>query len=246
VRKRLTIHLLLKVTSALTVGSPPQVFSVDAATARDEEGRIYIPSSSIRGSWRTAACYAAYSAGLTCCGTKDPDEISKRHSSLKDDEAVVWNGNKLCHVCAVFGSPGYQGIIVFDDAYPVDEAYTLGIRPGIEIDDYTGTTVRGKLFHTEVIEPGSLFRTAITILDNPQSPGSQLPPCTILRLIIGAADFFEAVGLGKGSARPFIERVEAPDGRTAETPEQAVELTGCSELVSLFRRHWAPPVLETP
>ncbi|HID40690.1 MAG TPA: hypothetical protein EYP33_00850, partial [Pyrodictium sp.] len=164
------LHFVLQVTRALTVRSPPSGLGLDAGTARSPEtGSVYIPSSTLRGVWRTASCYAAHEMGLTCCGSKHPDRVKKAHSVLAEAGAILVevSNEKLCHVCSVFGTANIEGVVFFTDAEPLGSIVSTGVRPGIEIDDYTGTVSRGKFYLVEAVEPGSLFRFHIDVAVEP-------------------------------------------------------------------------------
>lgn len=244
------LHFVLHVTRALTVRSPPSGLGLDAETARNPETRsVYIPSSTLRGVWRTASCYAAHEMGLTCCSSKHPDRVKEAHNALARAGAVLVevDGDKLCHVCSVFGTANIEGVLFFTDAEPLGDIVSTGIRPGIEIDDYTGRVSRGKLYFMETVEPGSLFRFHIDVVAEP--PGLSL--CQTLELLAQAALYVEAVGVGSGAARPYLWRVEhvREHGKVAwraDTPAEAARQLGCSGLGQVFSRIWLPAELTIP
>ena len=230
------LDLLLQVTRALAIRSPPLTSGVDHETFKDERG-IVLPASSIKGVFRTAACYAALELGLSCCSTKNPEAINKVHDLLarRGVSLVEVKGRKLCHVCALFGAPGYRGVLVFEDGELVPGSVTISIYPGIEIDDYTGTVSRGKLYFVEAVNPGSLFYTSITLAEASRELAGE--SCWPLELVLGSLGYVEAVGLGSGAARPYIYKVIVEDDE-ALTPRNAAELSGCPNLEPLFSRHW--------
>ena len=235
-RAPIRLDLLLQVTRALAIRSPPLTSGVDHETFKDERG-IVLPAPSIKGVFRTAACYAALELGLSCCSTKNPKSIDEIHRSLAERgvSLVDVNGERVCHVCALFGFPGRRGVLVFEDAELVPGAVTISIYPGIEIDDYTGTVSTGKLYFIEAVNPGSLFYTSVTMTATSQelARGS----CWPLELVLRSLDYVEAVGLGSGAARPYIYRVLV-EGNEALSPRDAAELSGCPGLESLFSKHW--------
>ena len=241
------LYFVLQVTRALTVRSPPSGLGLDAETARNPEtGSAYIPSSTLRGVWRTASCYAAHEMGLTCCSSKHPDQVKKAHSALAEAGAVLVEvgREKLCHVCSVFGTANIEGVVSFTDAEPLGNTVSTGIRPGIEIDDYTGRVSRGKLYFVETVEPGSLFRFRIEVAAEPP----RLPLCRTVELLARAALYVEAVGVGSGAARPYLWRVERPGdpGWKADKPAEAAKQLGCTGLEQLFSRIWLPAKLTIP
>jgi len=230
------LGLLLQVTRALAIRSPPLTSGVDHETFKDKRG-IVLPASSIKGVFRTAACYAASELGLSCCSTKNPEAIDKMHNLLakRGTSLVEVKGKKVCHVCALFGFPGYRGALVFEDAEPVPGTVTIDIYPGIEIDDYTGTVSTGKLYFIEAVNPGSLFYTSVTVTELGRELAGE--PCWPFKLLLRGLDYVEAVGLGSGAARPYIYKVAA-GSKEALSPREAAELSGCPDLESLFSRYW--------
>ena len=237
------IRLILQVTRALSVRTPPTLLGLDRETFRDH-GRVKIPASSLRGVFRTASCYAAISLGLTCCATRNPELMDMVHRRLEEEgrPLVEVGGRRVCHVCSLYGFPGHRGILVFEDAEPLPGAVTTSIYPGIEIDDYTGTVARGKLYFIEAVNPGSLFHTTITLEGQPPTMGEgEEGRCWPLKLLLTALNYVEAVGLGNGAARPYIHSLTTSRGTaevTAYTAEEAATLTGCPSLKPLFSRHW--------
>jgi CRISPR/Cas system CSM-associated protein Csm3 (group 7 of RAMP superfamily) len=87
----------------------------------NEESKLLIPSSSLKGAIR-----AAYEAiTLSClCKTVDSNKIPRafRECSKKDN---------LCPACRVFGAMGWQGLIGFTDAVATDIKPSIGYMPSL-------------------------------------------------------------------------------------------------------------------
>jgi len=244
------LGVVLQVTRALTVGTAPRNAWVDAETAKDPvTGTPYIPASTLRGAWRMAACYAAPSLGMTCCGEKRPERIEQAHRLLAQSGASLprVEGKPVCHVCALFGKPGLEGAVYFGDARPLNGLALLSIRPGVEIDDYTGTVSRNKLYHVETVELGSIFTFTIELDEERLEAHSMSLPDALL-LLAAATELVEAIGVARGSARAHIWMIRHGDA-TYTSPENAAAALGGnrrSQLVRLLRRTWLPARLTVP
>ena len=252
-------NMVLQVTSGLTIRSAPRRTVVDAETYRTLSGMVIIPASSLKGALRHAACYAARSLGLTCCGRKSPQSMIQRHRLLASKGLGLCYHDEssgtdipLCHVCGLFGSTYYRSPLIVEDAAPADEVVNTVLLPGLEIDDYSGTASRGKLYLREVIVPGTFFTTRISVdlgrLEALLRPGqagcgsakpmSREERCWWLRLMASAIGLLEAIGIGSGSVRAWITSMELDGERVAE-PRRVVEHLGCDdEVVGMLREVW--------
>ncbi len=265
---KVILDFVLQVTRALTIGSAPAAIGVDAETVKKPDGTPLIPSSALRGAWRMAACFAADELGMTCCREKHPDRINAAHNVMQRKGARLLEvdvglggshvAEKVCHVCAVFGKPRLQGIVYFTDAEPVEGlAPLLSVRPGVEIDDYTGRVAEGKLYFMEAVEVGSLFAHSIE-LDVLEARRRGLGAGKAVLLLVEAARYVEPLGLGRGAVRPYLWRVyvEGPGGSQAfnepgGAAEAVARLDGISggrlgKLVEAFSAIWLPRVLVLP
>jgi len=217
-------HWMLEVTSGVTVGAPPLGSNTDTATFRfiEEDSRSsepIIPSSSIRGVWRSATCYASTARGGSCCGTKNPEEAMKIHKLLEERNQVVYRiGNmKLCTVCAIFGLPHVDSIVEFSHAEPIkinnlllNSTVSVSMRPGIALDDYSGRVQEGKLYYREVLDPGSLlyFKMVVSKPVGNEEDERIERWCELLCTLVSAAKYVEAIGVGRGMAAPRLLAIE--------------------------------------
>jgi len=234
--QQLVLGMIYVVTGATVIGSAPMRLGVDKETYKDSSGEPLIPGPTIKGVLRTAACYAARSLGLSCCGAKNPETMEEVHEVLEN--TVVINGRRYCHVCALFGAPGLGSALAVESARPLNGVYSLGVRPGLEIDDYTLTAREARLYYYEVIEPGSLFSGEIVVdLNVLEERGIR---CDALRLLLTGLGYVEAVGTGHGLVKPLIRWISV-GGRRAENPRDAARLVGCEGLEPrVFENIWAP------
>ena len=149
----------------------------------------YIPGSSLKGLFRSAAESIARSVGIKpdpCSGLSRNNCMATRRvqgNSLEDyvntllrnnalQEAVKSFADNACLLCKVFGAPTYRSKVVFEDAYPVDEEGSLtsvptGIKMGIAIDRATGAVAAGALYRVEYVEPGALFSFSLNSTNLP-------------------------------------------------------------------------------
>ena len=250
------LRFVLQVTKALTVSVPPARLGIDAETVKDRlarggRGRAspttpVIPASTLKGVWRTSACYAANEMGLACCGTKNPDLMNEIHLVFERGgvRLVTVEGRRVCHVCALFGLSGVSSAVYFEDAYPLGYLVAVGIRPGIEVDDYSSTVRRGKLYFVEVVEPGSLFTVDVGLTLDGRF-GDSFGLCQAVELLVRASEYVEAVGVGRGAARPYLYSVGFGGSVTRE-PSEAARLLNCPGLEPVFRRVWLPEKLVLP
>lgn len=136
----------------------------------EQRETVFIPGSSLKGTFRSAAERILRSLGeredLAC----DPHDHSSRcqrgavsRVSGWDDTAKVHAG--LCLACRTFGSQQAAGRVLFADAFPADArawkaANDTQRRAGVALDRRTGGPARSKLYETEVVWGGD-FSTEI-------------------------------------------------------------------------------------
>jgi CRISPR-associated RAMP protein (TIGR02581 family) len=171
---------------------PPLGSAVDLAVIRVRlGGRLvpYIPGSSLKGVFRSAAVQLARLKGLSVCsglsgetcmdweytelgGATLLSEIQERLRRGERAEAIKLFHEKACLLCKVFGSPSFTGHVEFSDAYPIGEDggvldVPVGVRTGIAINRRTGAVYRGALYQVEYVEPGARFRFSVRATNLP-------------------------------------------------------------------------------
>ncbi|NHW44188.1 MAG: CRISPR-associated RAMP protein [Candidatus Verstraetearchaeota archaeon] len=160
--------------------------AVDLAVIRIKLGKKtvpYIPGSSLKGVFRSAAVQLAKLKGLSVCSglSKETcmdlerqelggETLHERIQSLLREghnlEAIKLFHEKTCLLCKVFGAPLFTGHIEFTDAYPINEKgepldVFVGVRTGIAINRRTGAVHRGALYQVEYVEPGARFKFSL-------------------------------------------------------------------------------------
>jgi CRISPR-associated RAMP protein (TIGR02581 family) len=139
----------------------------------------YIPGSSLKGIFRSAAFSLAMVKKLNVCS-------GLSHSTCMDQEYLELGGEKLldhihdllregelshainvfhektCLLCKMFGAPSFTGHLEFSDAYPLDEEgrpleVPLGVKTGIAVDRKTGAASWEALYEVEYVQPGVKF-----------------------------------------------------------------------------------------
>ena len=166
--------------------------AVDLAVIRIKLGEKtvpYIPGSSLKGVFRSAAVQFAKLKGLNVCSGLSRETcmdlerqelggetLHERIQSLLREghnlEAIKLFHEKACLLCKVFGAPSFTGHVEFTDAYPIDERdkpldVLIGVRTGIAINRRTGAVHRGALYQVEYVEPGTRFKFSLRTTNLP-------------------------------------------------------------------------------
>jgi CRISPR/Cas system CSM-associated protein Csm3 (group 7 of RAMP superfamily) len=172
------LEIDLEVVSALCVGSTAdaQGIGVDKVTARDTEGKLIIPGSTLKGRLRWDCERIARALGWPVCRAPQPDNMCPYVLPLRDGRA------SFCIVCEVFGAPGHRSPLWFDDAglllreelhhTPVGKfreslqdrrTFDAQIRPSVSISRRRRAAFSKRLFFTETSAPNArfLFRACI-------------------------------------------------------------------------------------
>jgi CRISPR-associated RAMP protein (TIGR02581 family) len=166
--------------------------AVDLAVIRIKLGEKtvpYIPGSSLKGVFRSAAVQLAKLKGLSVCSglSKETcmdlerqelggETLHERIQSLLREghnlEAIKLFHEKACLLCKVFGAPSFTGHVEFMDAYPIDEKgklldVSVDIRTGIAINRRTGAVHGRALYRVEYVEPGARFKFSLRTTNLP-------------------------------------------------------------------------------
>lgn len=150
---RLTAYL--KPISLATVGYlGGTTLGVDIPLIRINN-RPYIPGSSIKGALRSSASRIAEAYGFTSCGSTEPRMIEETHKMM----------NKSCDVCMLFGEPRKdRGRVIVSDFHPVNNPRVITITR-VKMEDSTQKAMEGGLYKMEHVEPGSVFKGCISVVD---------------------------------------------------------------------------------
>ncbi|MDR0948153.1 MAG: RAMP superfamily CRISPR-associated protein [Lachnospiraceae bacterium] len=119
---------------------------------KDGEPTVYLPGSSLKGTFRTRYEQLGVMLGKqvctnpTVCGGK-----AKIPMSQGDKGTSLYQNS--CFACRLFGSKALSARISFADAYPVEGSKVhMGIHNGIAIDRITGGLKPGALYEYERVE----------------------------------------------------------------------------------------------
>lgn len=185
----------LELLSPLRLSSGRASDVTDAPLMRDRAGQIYIPGSSLRGALRSelerVLAGLGQASGLWSCVLFSEDRredacitVSRTKQEellkVKEDEALAYLGENLCHLCRLFGSPVYASRLTIEDAYLGNPPRT-NVRDGVGIDRDTGAARESVKFNYEVLErsEGAAFDFRLRVenlgRDGPHDP-------TLLRL----------------------------------------------------------------
>ena len=163
------IEIRLRRSALLIGGHTAPTLGGDKATARDDDGRPFIPASALRGALRIELERLLRGVHASEDDASISDEL--RHEAARaaacpgvhrdgDDDTHVGVGSSFecsCLVCAVFGEPGgARGTLRLDDARhratePDFGSATL-LRPQVAIDRSTRTAADGQLTTMETSE----------------------------------------------------------------------------------------------
>ncbi len=214
--------------SLLIGGQSPAVLA-DAATARDPGGAPIIPASALKGALRIGFERLLEGLGEPVC-----------HPSLPE---LACPTESPCLACQLFGSPGREGVLRFQDARLVEPARSLytkrarsdaperptgfgyAIRPGVAISRSRRTAEEDLLFASEVVAPlpppedGSwpplTFTTEIEVRGSISNE--------VLLWLQAAAESVQAIGADKSRglghlARTKLEAILVEESRRALSP----------------------------
>lgn len=119
----------------------------------DGEYQVVIPGSSIKGVFRSRA-EKMLKGSCNIFGDSCAKKIGKK---LSIDEKYMLS----CPACRMFGNTIVKSRIEFKDAFPDKNTVKLSTRRNVGIDRVTGSSKKGALFESEVLEQGT-FKVEIT------------------------------------------------------------------------------------
>ncbi len=142
-----------------------------------------IPGSSLKGVLRTASMSLAAGCGLEAHSGVGGDDCVhvfesyaekelgaglsfdnfRKHASPEDMRRVVLG---FCPICMLYGAQSVSARIVIGDFVPGNGA-SVGVKTGVGIDRRRGAAARGVLYRVEFVEPGTLFRGSISLVNAP-------------------------------------------------------------------------------
>lgn len=192
----------------------------DNHVIKDEEGKPYIPGSSLKGALRSWIETLLRGSGRKILGEIDPPclvvsepclgddkdskewlkEIKNKHKDKENSDRLVAEEiyKRLCIVCKIFGSQHFASKITINDCRLKGNRAYIEKRDGVAIDRDTGTAANNKKYDYEQVAAGTEFNFYMTV-DNLEDENKK-----ILQLIIKvleSGDFAvggkTSVGLGR-------------------------------------------------
>lgn len=202
----------IKALTPLYIGAGENSFDplqIDSTVIRDENGKPYIPGSSLKGVLRSyietlikSGINTDYDACLIvnkpCISEDDIKEIREKINKdkdikNKDYELAKKIYEKLCDVCKVFGSGYFASKLKIRDCKLKQDMAYVERRDGVCIDRETGTALDGRKYEFEQVAAGTEFEFYMSI-DNLDSDHEEL-----LKYIIGILKSGELAVGGKTS-----------------------------------------------
>jgi len=134
----------LKIESDFLIGTGTGSISSDDQTVTDNNGNLIIPGSTIKGLLRWEAAALCDYLGIYTCDGRMGEEYHL--CGIHDD--------KLCPLCAIFGSVRHQSAFHFSSAEPTGES-KLSRRAFNAINPETGAVKDTGLFFYDMARGGS-------------------------------------------------------------------------------------------
>lgn len=194
----------------LVAGDHSPDLGIDLSTARRFDGRRwvpYIPATALRGAVRIQL--EALLAGAKRPGT-DPYRVDREGTagSFQDSVARLFGFSGLTGQRDGAG----EGALRFSDALPVDgelAASAFGVRPGVQLEDYTASAEDKKLYFREVAEITAeplVFQAGLAVDPSKLEDGD-------LDALRAAVETTESIGAGKakGGGDVSIDWLEEDD-----------------------------------
>ncbi|MHA1231264.1 MAG: RAMP superfamily CRISPR-associated protein [Candidatus Helarchaeota archaeon] len=159
-------RFIIKTKSPLLIKAAENKYSVSdkhMEFIRDENNRIYIPGSSLKGFFRINSERLAKSLGIDVCDIIHNSCINKNFNPNinKDQTDFDPKTYKLCDICELFGSSGMASRIIFEDSYLIGDP-SFDRRVGIAVNRKTQSVYQGP-FTFETLITGSKFSLNFTI-----------------------------------------------------------------------------------
>ncbi len=162
IKSRLIIEGVIKLTTQMHIGigGDDMNFSPESAILRTSQNLPYIPSSTIKGNFRSAI--EAFAKSLANKQNKQEYKCEE-YCRIEQDENVF---KDPCVVCSLFGGSDLASHIIIGDAFleedSIKELHTK-LKPGIAIDREKQVSRDGSLFFIETLQPGAKFELKLIV-----------------------------------------------------------------------------------
>jgi CRISPR/Cas system CSM-associated protein Csm3 (group 7 of RAMP superfamily) len=227
------LEIELEVLSALCVGSTANVQSigVDKATARDADGKLIIPSSTLKGRLRWECERIARALGWQVCHAPQPETMCPyfgHHQGMQVD----W----FCDLCTTFGTTAKRSTLWFGDMTlkhderlrdtPIWQSrksanerrpFDAQIRPGVSISRARRAAFSENLFFTETSAPNARFRFQAVI-------EGELPSDRYRALLLAGVRCLSLVGGGRSRGLGWVRMARCMLDGSEITEERWKEL----------------------
>ena len=172
----------LKANTPIHIGAGNNDFDplqVDNTIIRDNEGKPYIPGSSLKGVLRSymevfiesinsenfKSCFIVNNPCLKNEFIEDIKRERRRRRTEENIDKEIGNRiyEEMCDVCKIFGSHYFASKLKIKDCKLKDEKAYVERRDGVVIDRETGTSLKGKKYDFEQVAAGTHFDFYMTI-----------------------------------------------------------------------------------
>jgi len=204
-----------EVSSAICVGSTADAhgIGVDKATARNADGTLIIPGSTLKGRIRWECERIARALGWEVCNAPQPGSMCPYFWYGREEQRE----DRFCVLCEMFGSAGRGSALWFSDASLKEDeglrdilhgkklvherrSFDAQIRPGVSLSRSRRTAVSERLFFTETSVPNSRFHFQATI-------DGILPSDRHRALLLAGVRFLSQVGGGRSRGLGWVRIV---------------------------------------
>lgn len=196
--------------TALCIGdSGSSEVGADRATVKTSDGKLYIPASTLKGTWRHACEAIAGGQGHRVC------------NSPRAERMCVENH---CIICQIFGSPTLESRIFISDL-AVDTDVAAGateIRNGVTINRRRRVAEDQRLYFTET----SLSRVGITFSGDATIGGEVTDEQ--LELLSTGLNYIHAMGTGKSRGLGWL-KITQQDKTVEVNPQETSSIAPDSE-----------------
>lgn len=204
---RVVLEVYLRSRTLLSVGTGFRkgVLSPDVITVRDEiTGLPFIPGTTLKGVIRKIASQIVPGSCMSVATTGIEEPLTC------GIELERGTRNELCPVCRCFGTAHLPGYIIVEDAHVVDEQKELLSKIAghevtythVSISRFLSTAERGKLWTSEYVPLGTLFKSRIICLDAE----------SCLRMLLASLYLLSYEHIGR-AGNVKVEKIKVLEGR---------------------------------
>jgi len=230
-----------EIVSTICIGSTADVqgIGVDKATARNADGTLIIPGSTLKGRIRWECERIARALGWEVCDAPLPATMCPYFWRDRGEPQE----NHFCDLCRMFGSAGKASALWFGDATLKEDEeirkilpgkksvaehrpFDAQIRPGVSLSRARRTALSERLFFTETSAPNACFHFEATI-------EGTLPSNKHRALLLAGVRFLSQVGGGRSRGLGWLRLMRCTvDGNELTESRWQELLQSLEEIVS--------------